>query len=213
MFRPWLPGFIILLICPLLWAQSPAVEVQGLFTGAAVLTVNGQSKMLRVGQSHGGVTLIEATSKAATVEIDGKRHVLTVSRRITSNYQKPEFHEVSIRRDTNLQYQTNATINGRKMRVLVDTGANLVALNSSHAQLLGLDYKDGRPVMIETASGVVAAWMITLKSVDVGGIGVESVRASVIEGAYPSTILLGMSYLRHVDISENGGVLSLSRAY
>jgi len=187
--------------------------VQGLFTGAAVLTVNGQSKMLRVGQSYGGVSLIEATSQSATVEIDGQRHVLAVSRRISSNYQKPEFHEVSIRRDSSFQYNTSATINGRKMKVLVDTGANLVALNSGHARLLGLEYKGGTPVMVETASGLVEARMLTLRSIDVGGIVVESVRATVLEGSYPSTVLLGMSYLSHVEIRENRGILSLSRSY
>ena len=52
---------------------------------------------------------------------------------------------------------------------------------------------------------------VTLRSVSVGGIRVENVQATVLEGDFPSTILLGMTYLQHVDMEENNGVLSLSR--
>ena len=212
-YRRCLSSITALLFCPVLWAQSPTVEVQGLFTGAAVLEVNGQSKMIRVGQSLGGVTLIEATSKSATIEINGVRSVLGMSQRISSNYQVPETREVLIQRDERLQYNTKASINGRSMRVLVDTGANIVAMNSSHARAIGLDPRAGEGSRVETASGVVEARVVMLRSVDIGGIRVENVRASVLEGAHPATILLGMSYLRHVDIHENDGVLSLSKAY
>ena len=204
---------ISLLFCSTLWAQTPSVEVQGLFGGAAVLKVDGQSKMIRVGESLGGVTLLKANSKAATVEINGESHELGMSQRISSNYQVPETREVLIQRDDNLQYKAKASINGHSMSVLVDTGANIVAMNASHASALGLDPKVGEPSQVETASGRVNVRMVMLKSVDLGGIRVENVRASVIEGDYPTTILLGMSYLRHVEIHENGGVLSLSQAY
>jgi aspartyl protease family protein len=39
------------------------------------------------------------------------------------------------------------------------------------------------------------------------------VRASVVEGNFPGTILLGMTYLQHVEIQESNGVLSLSKAW
>ena len=40
---------------------------------------------------------------------------------------------------------------------------------------------------------------------------VDNVEATVVEGNFPSTVLLGMTYLRHVKM-ETGGV-SLSRAW
>ncbi len=209
----WAVVFIVLLLCPALWAQAPTVEVQGLFTGAAVLKVGGQSKLVRVGQSLGGVTLVKATSEEATVEIEGERHVLGMTRHISSDYQVPELREVRIQRNANLQYQTTASMNGRSIRVLVDTGANIVAMNAAHARAIGLDPKGGEPSHVETASGVVKARVVMLNSVDVGGIRIENVRASVIEGAYPATVLLGMSFLRHVEIHESGDVMSLSKPY
>ncbi len=196
-----------------LWAGPPRIEVEALFTDAAVLEIDGERKMLRVGQSFRGVTLIAAYSQTATVEADGQQMVLGLSRRIGANYQEPTEKVVTIKRDAALQYRTMATINGRRVDVLVDTGANVVAMNASHAQSLGVKLDAGQAAQVETAAGVVPARVVLLDSVDVGGIRVDNVAATVVEGAYPGTILLGMTYLQHVEMKENNGVLSLVRKW
>jgi aspartyl protease family protein len=201
------------LALPMARAGSPSIEVEALFTNAAVLQIGGERKMLKVGQSFRGVTLVAAHSGTATVEVDGRQVELGISQRIGANYQQPEAKVVTIQRDARLQYQTTARINGRGVQVLVDTGANVVAMNSAHASALGVDFSAGTPSRVETASGLVNAWIVTLGSIDVGGIRVDNVRASVVEGGFPATILLGMTYLQHVEIKENNGVLSLSRAW
>jgi aspartyl protease family protein len=195
------------------WAAPPDVEVEALFTDAAVLRIDGQRKMLRTGQSFGGVTLVAAHSRTATLEVDGATRELGLSRRVGTNYQAAESRVVEIPRDAQLQYQTTATINGRRVRVLVDTGANVVAMNSRHAAALGVDYRAGLPGQVETAGGIMQAWQVTLRSVDVGGIQVDGVQASVVEGDFPVDVLLGMTFLRHVEMQETNGVLSLSRSW
>jgi aspartyl protease family protein len=78
---------------------------------------------------------------------------------------------------------------------------------------MGVNYlEDGTPSQVETASGVIDAHSVTLQSVNVGGLQVDNVPATVVEGTYPATILLGMSYLRHVKIQEHDGMLSLSKS-
>jgi aspartyl protease family protein len=206
-------GFGIMLAAALARAAPPTIEVEALFTDAAVLKIDGQRKMLRVGQSFQGVTLVAAYSKTATLEFNGEPVVLGVSRRIGANYQTSREQVVRIQRDARLQYQTTALINGHSVQVLVDTGANVVALNSIQAQAMGVDYLAGLPARVETASGTVEAWVVTLKSVSVGGIRVDNVKASVVEGEFPGTVLLGMTYLRHVKLQEGNGVLSLSRVW
>jgi aspartyl protease family protein len=193
--------------------RAADVEVQALFTHAAMLKIEGQSKMLKVGKSFGGVTLLEANSREAIIEIAGKRQTVTVSQRISGNYEQPKQREVRITRDSRMQYLSQAEINGRGVKVLVDTGANVVAMNSIQAQSLGINYRSGTPSRVETAGGVVAAWIVTLDAVDVGGIVVNGVQASVIEGTHPVTILLGMTYLKHVEMQEKNGILLLSRSY
>ena len=194
-------------------ADAPRIQVEALFTGAAVLKIDGQRKTLKVGETYGGVKLLAARSQTCTLEVDGRQTVLGISRRIGSNFEQPKEQVVTIQRDAKLQYQTSATINGRSMPVLVDTGANVVAMSSAHAQTLGLDYSAGIPSKVETASGMVDAHLVNLASVSVGGIQVRNVRATVVEGNFPMTILLGMTYLEHVKMEENNGVLSLSRAW
>jgi len=194
-------------------AAPPDVEVEALFTDAAVLLINGQRKMLRAGQSFDGVTLVAAHSSTATLEVDGATRELGLSRRVGTNFQAAQSRVVEIPRDAQLQYQTTATINGKRVRVLVDTGANVVAMNSRHAADLGVDYRTGLPGQVETAGGILQAWQVTLRSVDVGGIRVDGVQASVVEGEFPVNVLLGMTYLRHVEMQETKGVLSLSRSW
>lgn len=206
-----LPG--LLLWGPAGRAAPPDIEVEALFRNAVVVKIDGQRKMLKVGESFAGVTLLAAYSRTATFEAGGRQMVLGISRRIGTNYQENQDKVVTIQRDAQLQYRTTATINDRNVAVMVDTGANVVALNSSQASELGIDYRAGTAARVETASGVVNAWIVTLRFVSVGGIRVDSVRASVVEGEFPGTILLGMSYLQHVQIKENQGVLSLSRAW
>lgn len=212
-----LPRFA--LACMLLFAIStahsapPQIEVEALFPDAAVLLIDGQRKMLRAGQSFAGVTLVAAYSRTATLEVNGETVVLGLSRRIGTNYEPTAARVVKIPRDAKLQYQTTASINGRSVQVLVDTGANVVALNSGHADALGVDYRSGVPGQVETAGGTVDAWLVTLRTVNVGGIQVDNVQASVVEGAFPADILLGMTFLKHVEMTESNGVLSLSRAW
>jgi len=190
---------------------APHIEVEALFPNAAVITVAGQRKMMRVGDTFQGVTLLASYSRTATLVYEGEEMVLGISRRIGTNYQEPQDTSVKITRNTNLQYRTTARINGRNAEVLVDTGANIVAMNSTHARNLGVDSSTGKASQVETASGVVSARLVTLRSVSVGGIRVQNVQASVIEGTFPATILLGMTFLQHVDIQEEDGVLSLTR--
>ena len=110
-------------------ADSTRIEVEALFTDAAVLEIDGESKMLRVGQSFRGVSLLAAYSQTATVEANGRQMVLGLSRLIGANYQEPSERVVTITRDAIMQYRTMATSNGRHVAVLVDTAANVVAMN------------------------------------------------------------------------------------
>ena len=89
----------------------------------------------------------------------------------------------------------NARTGGRPIRVMVDTGASVVALTRADAQRLGVhvtaaDFSG----TIVTAAGRVRAAPVTLASVSIGGTRVNDVEALVIENGLPHS-LLGMSYL------------------
>jgi len=92
-------------------------------------------------------------------------------------------------------YWADALIEGRAVRVMVDTGASVVALTRDDAARLGLDLEstDFSGTVI-TASGPVRAAPVRLQAVAVAGARVTSVEALVVEHGLPHS-LLGMSYL------------------
>lgn len=99
-------------------------------------------------------------------------------------------------------YWAQARIEGRAVRVLVDTGASVVALTRTDALRLGVDPEPedftGR---VQTASGVVRAAPVQLKTVSVAGARVDAVEALVVEQGLEYS-LLGMSYLGRLSAFE-----------
>ena len=92
-------------------------------------------------------------------------------------------------------YWAEADIDGKAIRVMVDTGASVVALTRADAARLGLDLAaDDFSGTVVTASGPVRAAPVELRAVAVAGARVERVRALVVEDGLPHS-LLGMSYL------------------
>ncbi len=92
-------------------------------------------------------------------------------------------------------YWAEAEIDGRAVRVLVDTGASVVALTREDALRLGLKLsaEDFRST-VNTASGPAPAARVRLSSVSVAGARVDDVEALVVEKGLTQS-LLGMSYL------------------
>jgi aspartyl protease family protein len=203
-----------LALCAVIWfapqvAWATEVVAEGLLPGMAVLRIDGERVTLRPGQREGAVRLIEVSAQEALIELDGQQQRIAISQRVESSYSSPETRSVTIARNQNLQYLTNAQINGRQVRVLVDTGANSVAINTEQARALGIRDDDGEAAQVQTASDVLVARRVQLRSVVVGGIEARAVDATVLEGDQPPVILLGMSFLRHVELEERDGILTL----
>ncbi|MGH1370646.1 MAG: retropepsin-like aspartic protease family protein [Cellvibrionaceae bacterium] len=189
------------------------VEVKGLFSGSALLLIDGKQKLLKQGKSFAGVTLLSADSKKAVLEIDGKKHTLGMSRRISSSYQKAETAEVRLQPTYGGHYVTPARINNLPVSVMVDTGATTVAMSLPQAKALGIDYRNGRLTPISTAAGYSEGYLVYLRSVTVGTVTVQNVEALVSVGDFPETILLGNSYLSRVKMFRENGVLVLQSQY
>lgn len=107
-----------------------------------------------------------------------------------------------IARSADGHYWAQADVEGRAVRMLVDTGASVVALTREDALRLGLRLTPADFTQtVETASGPVMAAAIELDHVSVSGARVEDVRALVVEEGLPHS-LLGMSYLGRLSAFE-----------
>ncbi|WP_242443182.1 TIGR02281 family clan AA aspartic protease [Pseudomonas sp. LFM046] len=199
------------------FAGATQVQVVGLFPGAAVLNVDGQRKLVKVGQTGpGGVQVISADSKGAVLRVDGVERSYGLSREYNQagSPSAPQKTQMSIARGNNGHYQVAGSIEGHPVQFLVDTGASSVAMSEGQARRLGIDYRvNGVPMKASTASGTVNAWRVTFDRIKVGGIEVLGVEGAVIEGEAPVDVLLGMSFLNRVRWREEQGVLMLESKF
>lgn len=203
-------GVALLLAAPL--AVAAQVQVVGLFPGAAVVTVDGQRQLLKVGQSGpAGVTLVSADARGAVLRVDGVERSFGLSREYSvAGYAEPQRQQLSIARGAGGHYWVAGSINGQGVQFLVDTGATSVAMNEAQARRLGLDYEGrGLPMRVNTAGGTLPAWRMSLDRVKVGSIELLGVEAAIVAGGSPTDVLLGMSFLGRVGWREEQGVLRL----
>jgi len=202
---------VMLLLVAAHATAAPRLQVVGLFPGAAVLNVDGQRKLVRVGQTGpGGVQVISADGKGAVLRVEGVERYYDLSRELSAGYAEPERKQLSIAKGQGGHYWIAGSINGQPVQFLVDTGATSVAINENQARRLGIDYRVvGKQIVVGTASGTAKAWQVHLNSVKVGAIDVMGVEAVVVEGSAPTEALLGMSFLGRVSWREDQGVLRL----
>ena len=204
--------------CLLLLLTAPALAVDkvvvlGLFSGRAMLSIDGKQRLLQAGQrSPEGVLLVSADSDAALVEINGKQQRMGLGTQIGTSYKAPEQSEVQIWPDQNHMYRVSGAINKMPVYFLVDTGATTIAMNAAQARRLGIDYRvAGERGMVSTASGVASVYRVNLDSVAVGEITLYNVAAVVLEGAQPDSVLLGMSFLGRVEMLRQGELMLLKK--
>lgn len=114
--------------------------------------------------------------------------------------------------DNGGQFVVNATVNGKGVRFLVDTGASGIALSRRDAERLGFDdSKLNYDTPFSTANGMTRGARITLDALQVGPLTAHGVHAWVNEGDLNQS-LLGMSYLSTLGRVEiRGDTLILER--
>lgn len=109
-------------------------------------------------------------------------------------------------------YFATADVNGRRIDVMVDTGASMVALTHEDARRLSLFPRAGDfTLSVQTANGVSRFAPVTLDRVAIGGIEVRGVQAAVAEPGRLATTLLGMSFLSRLQrVDMRAGVMVLA---
>ena len=103
-------------------------------------------------------------------------------------------------------YIADMAVDGRVMRMLVDTGASFVALRESDARGAGLGGSfTGRSYSLSTANGVVEARGVRIREMRLGSIIVRDIEAIVLPDAQLGANLLGMSFLNRLRGFEVSG--------
>lgn len=118
--------------------------------------------------------------------------------------------EVRLSRSGDSHFYADTAVDGTNIRMMVDSGASIVALTRRDAEAIGIDV-DRLPIggMARTAGGDVPMRTVTLDRVDVQGIEVRDVRAAVVD-ADMGVSLLGQSFLSKLDaVNVEGDTMTL----
>ena len=115
--------------------------------------------------------------------------------------------EVVLTRNRDGHYVADGEINGHPVTFMVDTGATAVALSSRLAR--ELDLKRGAAIRMDTANGVAVGFETRLNTVRLGNIVVHGVSAVFSDGLSDNTVLLGMSFLKHLEFTQRENQLLL----
>ena len=208
------PGLLIALCLIAGLLQAADILVLGLFRDMAILRVDGKQFKLRTGEvSPEGIKLISANSEEAILEINGQRETYQLGSHISSSFSAPEKAGAMIR-PINGMYKVNGFINRQPVEFLVDTGASSIAMNANQARKLGINFRyEGEEGYSSTASGYAKIYKLKLDSVQIGDIVVKNVEAAVLEGNFPTTALLGMSFLNRVNMKRDGQLLMLEKKW
>ncbi len=193
-------------------AASTAVALTGILGSKALLVVNGTApRALAAGERHQGVTVLSVGREDAVIAVDGAQRTVRLGEApVSVGARGGGGQRVLLTGDSQGHFAGTGQINGRAMQFLVDTGATMVALGEQEAQRLGLRYRDGDKVRMQTANGAVQGWRVRLDTVRVGEVQVLGVDAVVLPHALPH-VLLGNSFLRGLQMSRNNEQMVLEK--
>ena len=214
--------FIVFSIGTVVPQISLAIEniiINGLFKDKVVVTIDGKQQILKKNKlTPEGVKLIKSNSKEAIIEIDGISKIFTLDEKIGNTFKttSDDKNTISIRKraiikgDANGMYLTKGQINGKTVEFLIDTGATYVSMSSDLAKQLKIKYEKGNKIQLETAKGMSIAYEIKLKKVKVGDIELYNI-LGVVSDDMPNITLLGMSFLRKLDMKRKGKTMILEK--
>ncbi|MFT5893534.1 MAG: aspartyl protease family protein [bacterium] len=116
--------------------------------------------------------------------------------------------KLTLRADRYGQYQLTGSANGQNVKFLLDTGATGIGIPVKVANRLNLIR--GRSFPVSTANGQVTVYSTQLDEVSIGPFTLENVPAHINPGINGNVALLGMSFLRHFEMIQRSGEMTIS---
>lgn len=119
--------------------------------------------------------------------------------------------EIILQQNRQNHYMTSGLINGQAVVFMLDTGATDVAVPAALARQLGL--KPGYPRNAMTANGIVEVYDTKIATLTIGPISLRNVSASINPGLSGTEILLGMSALKDLELTQRDNTLTIKQIH
>nr|WP_236012966.1 TIGR02281 family clan AA aspartic protease [Methylobacterium ajmalii] len=166
---------------PILWAL-------GVLAGAVLTGGSLTERIAKIGLSRPAPAAAQASAAAPVPAPPGTEASVTLAQDLSGHYR------------------AHPQVEGRVLRMLVDTGATLCVFTREDADRIGLRVAERDfTAKVGTANGTVPAAPVRVREMRVGGIAVRDVEALVLPSGRLETSLLGMSFLRRLRGFEVAG--------
>ena len=126
---------------------------------------------------------------------------------INSHIAAGNVKELNLQRNRSGHYVTTGMINNTEVTFMLDTGASDVAIPIHIANKIGL--KAGPKLYYQTANGKALMFLTRLDSISIGDIEIRDIRATINPNTDDDDILLGMTFLKHLEFTQRGNTLTL----
>lgn len=208
---------LIALLCTLLHALpalSQSLSYSGRMGERALLVVDGQTRMLGVGQENQGLRLLALSDDRAQVSLNGRSLWLNLGSPTAlggsgdGGRESSSGGRIVLMASSGGHFQVPGSINNQSVNFLIDTGATMVTMSAKVAERLGLDYRKGTPLVTQTANGQAPAWRLSLSSLRVRDVELHQIDAIVVEQDMP-VVLLGNSFLSRFAMQREGSQMVL----
>ena len=127
------------------------------------------------------------------------------NRNISSNLSQNGVIEAVLERNRYGHYVVSGSINHHNVVFMLDTGATDISIPASIADTIGLSR--GTKQIYQTANGNIDVYLTRLNTVSIDQITLNNVRATINPHSQGDEILLGMSFLKHLEFTQSGNQL------
>ena len=141
---------------------------------------------------------------------DYLEHQNNPNRHVVSSEGETE-RSVRLQRNRHGHYVSSGRINDKPVTFLLDTGATDVSIPATVARKL--DLKEGHASRVQTANGVITVYSTRLNKVEIGNIVLHDVRAHINPQMHDRKILLGMSFLKQLEFTQQGDTLTITQPF
>jgi aspartyl protease family protein len=115
--------------------------------------------------------------------------------------------EVILKQNRQGHYIADGKLNGHWATFVLDTGATNISIPAEVADEMGIT--EGRPERTRTANGDIVVYRVILESVSLGAIELKNVTAHINPHMNGKAVLLGMSFLKHVEMAQKDKQMTL----
>lgn len=129
------------------------------------------------------------------------------NRQVETRLTDQGVREIVLKRNRYGHYVASGEINGHTVTFLLDTGASTISIPARVARRLGL--REGLPYQVSTANGTATVYSTRLQTLSLGNIVVHDLRAHINPHMDEEEILLGMSVLKNLEMTQRGDTLTL----